>query len=282
MPRAALLPYTAPAWLTPRRVAIVAVAVAGLVLAVPSVAWMSVVWTFAGERSGAGMIAASTAFLSAIHARVVIGTSVNDRAAWTRSIGFGAVFGILNCSWSLALCTLAREGLSGFWVALLAGCVAGVFVGAPIGLLYGILYAPMLASGTLAVRCPSHDALDRALTNAGVLFELAAAAALGLSVSLPSARNEGVGQLAFAVGLMGVMVHGVGAARLRARRRFVRRVARGRCPGWSIEPRDVTDPDALLPLERDASCDAVLVHAVENPTYRSPAERTPVALVPTP
>lgn len=273
------LPYSAPAWLTPRRVVFAAVVLFALAAALPSVWWINEARHEIGPgRRAQAAMACSTALLSlvvvwgALRARKPGGT-----ALWCL-IG-GPVAGVLNAGLSLAGVTLVVHGDPGRAIAgFVMGCFFGSFYGAPLGFVYGGAYLLVVRRALQVMRSPSHDGVDRVLVVVGVWLAITAAAVHVLAMPSPAVISPAA---LFAVGATVAAFAGV---RMGARQRWLARVAAGRAPGWEIAARVDGEERGLLPVVRAGELELpegvlLRVGPPGDPYRRAPA-LTPVALVP--
>lgn len=274
------LPYSAPAWLTPRRVVFAAVVLFALAAALPSVWWINEARHEIGPgRRAQAAMACSTALLSlvvvwgALRARKPGGT-----ALWCL-IG-GPIAGVLNAGLSLAGVTLVVHGDPGRAVAgFVMGCFFGSFYGGPLGFVYGGAYLLVVRRALQVLRSPSHDGIDRVLGAVGVWLVATAAVVQVLATPSPAVISPA------ALAAVGLTVAAFAGARMVARQRWLARVAEGRAPGWEIAARvDGREERGLLPVVRAGELElpegVLLRVGPPGDPYRHAPAVTPVALVP--
>jgi len=281
IPATPRLPFSSPAWLSPRRVVLAAVVVFAVAAALPAVWWISEPRHEIGHHPSARMaMAATTALLSMILVRLALRAgSFGRAAAWC--LGGGVLAGILNAGLSLAAVTLVRTGNpGGALIGMFLGALFGGLYGAPLGLLFGAAYLGLVRSAYSARIHPSHDGGDRVLLAAGVWLALGGAALLVLSPSSPAVVPPA------ALVALGAAAAGLAGARRRGRRRWLARVAAGVVPGWQIAARSgQAHEKKLLPVTRgeEVPLDGVLLRVPPpgDPYRHAPAD-VPAALVPLP
>jgi hypothetical protein len=193
------------------------------------------------------------------------------------------LFGWLNCPACLFVWAMV-EGAAEAPLVLLLGtvcvCVGGVLIGLaialPIGFLYGIALFPVMRTVGALRKAPTLDAVPRAIRHValtiaavsapGVLFAHASESAAHASV--PTALPLASLALALAAFL-------VAEARIRRTRAFLRRVARGAEPRWSLVPVDgAALPDLpLLPDDPLLPPSVLLFSPESSATYRTEEPR---------
>ncbi len=275
------LPFSTPAWLTPRRIILAAVAVLAVAAALPAVWWIADARREIGDHRGAmAAMAASTMLLSLLLVgRALRAATLGRAAAWCLCGGVAA--GILNAGLSLAAVTLVRTGNPGGAMAgMVMGVLFGGLYGAPLGLIFGAAYLVLTGSALRARVQPSHDGADRVLLAAGGSLAIAGVALRLLAPESPAVLPPE------ALAALGATTAAFALARGAARQRWIARVAAGRAPGWQIAARcEDAEEAALLPMLRgeEALLDGVLVRvSLPSDPYRRAPVAIPAALVPLP
>jgi hypothetical protein len=280
------LPFSAPRWLTPNRIAYAAIAVFAFATAVPAVWWITPARHEIGRSGSAALIvAACTTLLSLLLARRALrAQSLESAVIWSvlGAIPAGAINAGL-CLGSLGL--IARGDPGAAVIGFFAGALIGGFVGGPVGLGYGAAYAIVIGSAVRARLSPSHDAPDRVLRTAGLWLTLTGLAQLCLSsddspVLIPPA----------AVIAAGAVIALTAMIRLSRRKKWLARVAAGLNPAFRIEAPSEERIDAiptLLPVLRrrerknQSNYESILAYIdrKSGSPYREDLTSTPLALV---
>jgi hypothetical protein len=287
------LPFTSPAWLTPSRVALAAIAAFAAAAALPSVLWIRPAREEIGrDPAGALVVVLSTILLSLVLARRALrAESVENAALWSI---LGAVpLGAINAGICLGgIELLVRGDPGGAALGSLLGFLVGGFVGGPIGLTYGVAFAVVIGSAVRACLSPSHDGPDRVLATSGVWLALS-----GVVISyFISVLEDEIGrevQTKIPPSLlivMGALAAGAALIRLALRKKWLARVKEGRVPAFRIDmpPEDeaIEARRGLLPIVRPKrpNPEGILyfLGGIQGSPYRETLLDTPVALVEVP
>ncbi len=279
-------PLESPLWSSPRMVATVSAALGGLALGSGGIAQIGM-----SQDGEVLSVASFTGLLSA----VVVALSVRLPKS-SASAGVICVIGAISAA---ILCTpLSFLAASAFDVSFgstairpltLASLAAsiGVVIAAPLGLVFGAAYlVPVLTAHRLE-RTFALERLDTAFVVMGMWLVVVggiclAVASTGVIRPSSSALPTWVSAIAL---LTGTIASFVGAVRMRWRRHWLRRVARGDVQDWSIASLDdiVEPPPGLRPfLSTRAISDALLLHhlpARGKGAYRRGVHRAPCALI---
>jgi hypothetical protein len=273
------LPVSTPTWLTPSRIALVAITAAAASAAIPTVWWIRLARGEIGDNpSAVRAVAAVTALLSLLLARrAVRSSSVTKAVLW--SISGGILAGVLNAGISCSVVELVNRGdPAGAVGNLLAGLFFGGFFGGPLGLAFGLTFAIVIASASRAHLEPSHDGPDRVLLTAGIWLVLVGVALGPIAAGSPTPVPP------IALVAIGVPAAGLAILRLQLRKRWLSKVARGLLPEYRIEepPEDGELPRHLLPVVRSkqSKSKGILFYCFRDGAspYRDPASIVPLAI----
>lgn len=291
MPPAPLVPTS-----SLRSLLTVVVVAAFLVMGMVAISWIV-------RLDTAQWLAASlaTAAMGGLAVRLSTGSAVPAGASLGRTVGWSVLLGLANVPVSFVAASMVDHvDIHVVPLAALA-TIFGAPFGLGLGLLFGLALSVPVAVLMQAWEQPSPDATDGAV----MVFGLWLALATGLAASLASPvldpefplwsgeldprRTWAPHVTAWLLGGLGMTLAATAWLRRTMRRRFIRRVALDRVPGWRlIETRSETpsERDALAPLpclgETVIECDHLLVRC-ECPgegAYRRAATEWPVARVP--
>lgn len=262
-----------------------------------------------GLFSAGGFLTLPTAFCAALLSALVMWSSLAPEGVESsvpdlstgKCLALGCLFGGLNAFPSFLATTLVLGEFSWvreFPVVVIFVGLAGLFVGVPLGLLFSAFYAIPLARARRLHNRDNLDSRDRMLNHAGAWLVSVATASLafGMIVGIPACggaftRDQPLSPLvpigiaclpALVTGLAFITISG---RRLRARKSWIKRVARGQEPDWAIiQKEDLIERVAnLRPLTQDCeSLEHVLVRVADakgHGAYRQGKELVPWALV---
>jgi hypothetical protein len=287
------MPFAAPAWLTPARIAVITVVIGGAVASVPATALtLALLRAIAGAwrleswdptATLAVPMILSTALLSFRFARRLLANPFpgSPRCA----LQWGAYYGVLNplvASGPLCFFLLEMRDISipNFFLCVIFCLIASLLLspaGLILGLVFGAAYHVPLRAAVRAREQPAHDDAERTLAACGGWL-----AVLSLTFgAMPFPDWFRAGALSTA--LVGIACLAIGTAFSRRRHGWLRAVARGKIAGWTIDAlareRELA---SLLPFyrRRDRDYSALLVthDGSEAAPYRTKGS-TPVALV---
>ncbi len=285
----AVLPFAAPPWLTPRRIAIAAVALGGAAAGVPATVFALGVIGIAligNVPLGLGTldealvctVIVMTALLSAFHGRCVVQKS--ECVFRSRSLLWRALDGPL-APFLLALLLMSLVVLLVPWLGDLA-CFAGL-LSAPLGAGVGVGFVSAsrfpVRVAVRALSWPAHDDAERALSSCGNW--LAGMSVLGVALPI-SVASRSTATLTLVVGLGSAAL---GALQRRRRRRWLAAVVAGKVRNFRIAPEFVhSQANQLIPFYRkNGAYRELLLEAIEPShaaPYRGSSEARAVALVP--
>ena len=237
----------------------------------------------------AAPVGVCTALLSAALVWIAVRLPKSKSGATVVALVGGMAAGILNSPVSYVAYEILHPSPPVFG-SLLGAAIAATIIGAayaaPLGLLFGAIYLVPIRAAHALSRDRTRESMDRLLLTIGIWLVSASAlcglagAAIILGLDLQSATRPfcvALATVAFA-GFWAALIAGVEMLR---RRRWFRRVAEGREPGWVVTPADPLLPwDAALPalFVGRGSLNGVLARRV--PGLPAGAYRTGDRLVP--
>ena len=273
-----------PAWLTPERIANVAMVLASVV------ASPFVLQALGFRRGGRGpdvhpgMLMMTTGVLTLVVAhRAPRARSASTAAGWCL-VGSG-LLGALNAGAVLAGTALVSPGAKLWEVAVvfLIGSLFGSIIGLPVGVAYGVTFlVPALAAHKISTT-RSHAGAEHMLIWAGIWLAVIAGGSAALLVHAPRHGMVIAFVCAAAATNVGLCAAAAGAMMMRRRRRWLSRVENARVAGWAVRDLEVDPPEDVRPfvLRSPDACTQVLTRRVATPgaaPYRDGVREEPVAL----
>jgi hypothetical protein len=279
-----------PRWLTPRHVALAAVAAITAVATPPiAIGVPASAMRMEGHASALLFVVAVTTGLSLALARCALRAASTLHARIWLAFG-GVAAGALAVMVSDAGVMMIRDTGPFWsphgWIHTLEGAVAaGVVGGGPLGFLFGTAYAQIVTAAMRAEQAPSHDGIDRVVLAAGAVLLAAVAACTQIAPSAGAAPWAGLAAAGLAAaGGAGALAMGAAGVRMIQRVRLLARVRDGDEPGFHVVPRSGRDDEApLLPLVRSRSApEGVLAATGVSAPYRGARGIFKLALAPLP